>query len=238
MTDGAAERPLGLLTRVIGETAAFARLEPKQQERWWSTELPKAFRSLERNGGRTVGIWRTSWTSDYHYVIAHEFRDVAALEDASGVLREAGFYRYLRTSRILGRRWGGEPGWAPEKFRVREDRRPPLGGVLIYRIMDALESLTRLQYQQRSFERIAILERAVNELIARGGQRLGAYLCEWSSEFHLYVLYEFPDLPALETFNASLPERNGFFPERNMYMDYDILWTFGRLTPPGEIVRP
>jgi hypothetical protein len=238
VTDQTAQQPFGLLTRISGETAAFAALAPAEQERWWRETLPAALRSIEKHGVRTQGIWRTSWSSDYHYCIAQEVRDIAAVEAAAAELGDAGFFRYLQSSRILGRRWGGEPGWDPDKFKARADSNAPYGGVLIYRIMDALHTLDRLQYQQRSFERIAILDRAVNDLIRKGGQRVGSYLTEWSSEWHLYVVYEFPDIPALEAFNAALPEHNGWFPERNLYMDYDIVWTIGRRVDPKDLARP
>ncbi len=225
------ERPLGLLTRIAGETAEFASLEPERKVAWWRDELPAALRGIDADGGRTVALWSTTWSSDWHYVLAHEFRDGPALERAAERLRNAGVYRHLRTSRILGRRWGGEPGWDADKWQA-SDRHAPFGGVLFYRIHESLYTLSETDIQRRHGERRRILDAAIAELIRAGGQRLGSYFCEWSSEWHLYVLYEFPDLAAAETFNAGLPERHG-------YLDYDIVFVLGRrLADPAQLTRP
>lgn len=225
------ERPLGLIVRVGEETASFGAMPAERQERWWREDLPRALTSVETAHARLMGIWRTTWASDWHYLIAWEFRDLAALEAASEMLGSAGFWRNLRTARLLGRRWGGEAGWDADKWPAGQTH-APLGGMMVYRISESLYTLTAEDITKRHGERRRILDAAVAGVLASGGQRLGSYFCEWSSEWHLAVLYEFADLHALETFNLALPERHG-------YIDYDLLYVVGRrLGGVSEISRP
>lgn len=224
-------RALGLLTRIGGESATFARLGDSEQERWWREGLPEALSAVERSGGRTLGLWRSTWASDWHYYLAHEFPDLATLEAGIEQLRTAGFFRYLTTSRLFGPRWGGEPGWDADKWATSQSH-APFGGVLYYRISESLYTLSAEEISRRHDARRAQLNEAVAGVLAGGGQRLGSYFCEWTSPWHLYVVYEFASLADVAAFNAALPERHG-------YLDYDLDFLLGkRLASFDEIVRP
>jgi len=224
------EAPLCLLILTRAETAAFARLDARRQRTWWERTLPTAITHLERQGARRVALARTTWSSEWHHVLVLEFDDLPALERGVDALGDAGLFRHLDTVRIVGRRWGGEAGWDADRWRSRAAH-AQLAGVLFYRISESLYTLTPEEMTARHDRRRALLNRAVDDLVAAGGQRLGAYFTEWSSEWHLIVAYEFPDLAALEAFNRAMPERHG-------YLDYDVVFIVGDRIEPQELRRP
>jgi hypothetical protein len=212
--------PLCLLVRVRGEAPLMAALDQEQRQRWWTSTLPDALRALSEVGAIAVGYWRCDWSSDDLFYFAHEYANIDALEAGVEALRRAGFFRYLESSRLLGQRWAGEPGWNSEQWK-EQGRQAALGGILYYRYSESLYTLTDSEIAERHKQRSSRLARDIDGLVARGGRRIAGYFCEWSSEFHLFVLYEFPDLAAAAGFNAELPERHG-------YIDYDIILTLGR----------
>ena len=78
--------------------------------------MPAALKSLSAVGGRSLGYWRSDWASDYDFFFAHEYPDVESLQKATCLLRKGGFFRYLASTRVLGQRWGGEPGWKADQW--------------------------------------------------------------------------------------------------------------------------
>lgn len=225
-----------MVLRIGSEMAHLAQLSVAAQEGWWSEVLPDALQRIEGEGARRVGLWNCTWSSDWHYTLAYEFADLRALRGAIEILRSANFFRYVTSSRLMGERWVGELGWNADKWEVTQGR-SPLGGVLYYKINESLYTLSIEELAHRSSERTALLDRAVTGLIDAGGQRLGSYFCEWSSEWHLFVVYDFADLEALKHFNNSLPDR--LIPMRKNYVDYNVVLHIGTsLTELTDIRRP
>lgn len=220
-------QPLCLLVRVAGEAPAAAAWSPEARTSWWSEAFPEALRDQERAGGRLLGTWRSDWASDFQFFFAVEYPDLAALEAGAETLRSAGFFRNVVSSRLLGQRWKGEPGWDADRWAAGAPA--TLGGVLFYRISESLYTLTPEQMAARHDRRRERLDDGVDRLLAAGGRRIGAYFSEWSSEWHLFVLYEFPHLDALARFNADLPERHG-------YIDYDLDYLIGRRMPSDTLI--
>ena len=183
-----------------------------------------------------MALWDSMWASDWPYTLAYEFPNLAVLKEAMQILKANRFFRYVSSSRLVGERWVGETGWDADKWPVASTR-SQLGGVLYYKSSESLYTFSLDEVEQRSDERRARLDEAISALLASGGQRLGSYLAEWSSEWHLFVLYDFVDLGVLKRFNESLPDR--LIPLRKSYVDYGVVLQIGTtLTELTQITRP